>query len=143
MSKGAGVRQVGVVVLAVLATGVGLGCAVEGPAFQEATASPQKSVIYLYRPNKVLGSAVTGTVNCGDYSIALGNGGYHPFTVDPGTVRCSVFSESTSSVEINAEPGKEYYVKESTGWGVLAARYYLEIPDTGVGPEEIRDCKLQ
>ncbi|HKM99941.1 MAG TPA: hypothetical protein VJX23_05455 [Candidatus Binataceae bacterium] len=136
-------RRLCVRVLAALAAIFLAGCAVEGPAFQKPALTQQQSVVYVYRPYSSFGAAVVPAVNCGDHSIALGPGGYHAFVVDPGTIRCNVYSERTSQVEIDVQPGQEYFVRETPHWGILVARFDLEIPNPGEGPEEVRDCKLQ
>ena len=99
----------GVVILALALSG----CAVQGPDYANTPIAATKSAIYLYRPYHSFGSGYSPSVNCGDSSVALGPGGFHKFIVDPGSIHCSVHTEATTSVDIDANPGQTYYVRES------------------------------
>ena len=46
--------------------------------------------------------------------------------MEPERVRCSIYTEVTSSVEFDAKPGESYYVKESLHSGFTQARIHLE-----------------
>ncbi|HTR63232.1 MAG TPA: hypothetical protein VMH37_16100 [Candidatus Binataceae bacterium] len=129
-------------VLAALAITLAAGCAVQGPAFEQVPSNPHQGIVYLYRTWDVFG--FTGAwVECGNRSIELGSGGYHPFVLDPQPLTCSVLSQGNSSVEFLVQAGQVYYVRESSFWGFVGPRFYLEIPDAGNGPDQIRNCKLQ
>ncbi|HVN64215.1 MAG TPA: hypothetical protein VMT58_06230 [Candidatus Binataceae bacterium] len=73
----------------------------------------------------------------------LGPGGYHRFVVEPGLIRCSVYTEGMSSVELQAKPGEAYYVKESIHSGVAQARLQLESVSLKDAQGEIEKCKEQ
>lgn len=128
--------------LAVLTITLAAGCAVQGTGYEQVPPDPHKGVVYLYRTRDLFGFT-GGTVDCGDYSVALGSGGYRPLVMEPQTLTCSVVTNGNSSVEFLIQPGQVYYVREHSFWGFLGPRFYVEIPDTGDGPEQIRNCKLQ
>jgi len=117
------------------------GCSVQGPGYEQVSPSPQKGVVYLYRTPDLFGFT-RGTVDCGDHSVALGSGGYSSMVLDRQALTCSVVTNGNSSVEFLVQPGQVYYVRERSFWGFLGPRFYVEIPDTGDGPEQIRECKL-
>jgi hypothetical protein len=144
--------------LALLPAGILTGCSsgVEGPSYEKATVAPAKSAIYLYRPQDHAPSIVLTPlvplvsarptlppVNCGDNSIALGPGGYHRFLVEPGPIRCSVYTEVSSSVEFEAKAGESYYVKESLHSGVARVRMVLTFTSPEDAQAEIANCKEQ
>jgi hypothetical protein len=119
------------------------GCAVQGREFKAKPIPNEKALIYVYRPYSVLGAVLIPTVNCGENGIAIGPGGYHPFTVTPGTISCNAHTEATSEVEIEARPGEEYYVKEDMGVGFFIGRPHLSTVEPEIGRSQIQACKLQ
>jgi hypothetical protein len=65
------------------------------------------------------------------------------FLMEPQRVRCSVYTEVTSSVDFDAEPGESYYVKESFHSGITDVRIRLESVPASDAQTEIGDCKEQ
>ncbi len=82
-------------------------------------------------------------VNCGDASIGLGPGGFHKFILDPGTVYCSVHTEVTRWVPVEAKAGQTYYIRESLWFGLVVAEAHLEPKESEEGAAEIQECKEQ
>ena len=120
------------------------GCAVQGPAYEEAAAPPAKSVVYLYRPyNYGFGAGVSPSISCGANSITLHAGGFKKLVIDPQKLTCTASTESISMVEIDGQPGQEYYIRESMGLGVTLAHPHLVLEDKATAQAEIRDCKEQ
>ena len=119
------------------------GCAVQGADYEAVPVAPAKSAIYLYRPYNVLGSGLSPVVNCGDGAIGLGPGGFHKFTVDPGPVHCSVHTEVTTSLDIDAKASQTYYVRESIWPGFILAHVHLDRKDPEDATSEIQECKEQ
>jgi hypothetical protein len=119
------------------------GCAVQGSAYQPALPPSAKSAVYLYRPYRVIGVGVSPSVNCGDYSSALGPGGFHRFTVDPGTLHCDAHTEVTTSIDTDVKPGQSYYIDESLSIGWLQPRVHLDAKTPEEAASEIQECKEQ
>ena len=122
-----------------------VGCAVQGPSYQQAEPSPTKANVYVYRtyPTLAFGWAVQLPINCGDYSIELGPGGYHMFKVDPGKIMCSAHSENTSNVQFDTQPGHDYYVRAWVSIGVLLPEYHLDLVDASEAQGQLQTCKMQ
>lgn len=129
--------------LVVLAACTWAGCAASGPAFQKIAVPDGKSVIYAYRPNSLFGGGIRPAVHCGDSSSVLSRGGYHPFIMTPGTVRCSASTESTSEVNVDAKPGDASYVREQIGMGFFIGRPHLQVMDRQTGEQEASDCRME
>ena len=82
-------------------------------------------------------------INCGDYSVTLGPGGYHRFSVEPGEVLCSSHRENTAEVQLNVKAGEDYYLRQSVSVGLLVPRVYLEQVEPDAAQEDIKTCKRQ
>ena len=119
------------------------GCAVQGAAYQATPAPSAKSAVYLYRPYRIIGVGVSPSVNCGDYSSTLGPGGFHRFTIDPGTLHCDAHTEVTTSIDIDVKPGQSYYLEESLSIGWLQPRVHLDLKTPDEAGAEIQECKEQ
>jgi hypothetical protein len=100
-------------------------------------------VIYVYRPKSFIGGGVQPKVSCGQESVSLAPGGYHPYVVDPGTVTCRASTESTAEVDVKSVAGEPSYVKEEIGAGVLVGHPHLYLVDTNSGETEAGKCKRQ
>ena len=70
-------------------------------------------------------------------------GGFHKFTIDPGTFHCDVHTEVTTQVEIDAKPGQQYYIRESIWPGWILAHVHLDVKDPDQAQAEIQQCKVQ
>ncbi len=121
------------------------GCAVEGSAYQRVTPAPNKAVVYVYRtyPTAGWGSGAQAIVNCGDNSVALGPGGYHRFTFEPGEVLCTSHTENTAQVQLNAQAGHDYYIRQWLSMGLVLPRVYLEEVEPDTAQADIQSCKRQ
>ncbi len=121
------------------------GCAVTGPAYQRQAVQQNKAAIYVYRtyPTAAFGWAAREMISCGDYSVTLGPGGYHRFLVEPGDILCSTTTENTADVQVHAEAGHEYYLRQWFSVGVLLAHVYLEQVEPEAAQRDIQTCKQQ
>lgn len=116
------------------------GCAVQGRPFEKVPPPPAHSVIYVYRPYSYGSSALKPEVTCGDDTVRIGPGGYHPFIVLAGQkVTCSVHTDSTDEVEIHTDT-RVSYIREDLGWGMLTGQPHLNPIDTDVAQTEIQSC---
>jgi hypothetical protein len=128
--------------LALLST-VFVGCAVKGHSYETIAAPPAKSSVYIYRPYNVFGGVVEYPISCADQSTSLGPGGYRRLVVDPGHLRCSVHTEVTTAVELEARAGENYYIRESIWPGVIRPHVHLDQKSAEEADGEIRKCAEQ
>lgn len=121
------------------------GCAVQGPDYEHVATPANKASIYVYRtyPTAGVTSDAQAALNCGDYSVTLGPGGYHRFSVEPGEVLCSSHGENTAEVQLNAKVGEDYYIRQSFSIGFAVARVHLEQVEPDAAQEDIKTCKRQ
>jgi hypothetical protein len=121
------------------------GCAVQGRAFEKASAPPDNAVIYVYRPYHYGSSLLRPAVTCGEDSARIGPGGYHAFIVPAGSdqILCSVEgSESADQVAIEAHT-RVYYIREEFVWGLWSGHPHLNPVDTDRANAEIQSCCVQ
>jgi len=119
------------------------GCA-SGPKFTKIQAIPDSmGLVYIYRPGKLIGGAVSYQVNANGTSITrLGSGGYFPYFAKPGEIEFSAKTESTSSITLDVKSGQTYYIKGTVGIGILVGRPHLVLVPADLGEKEIVECKL-
>ena len=99
---------------------------------------PEKALIYIYRPKGFKGAAVNYRVFIGEELIArIINGGYYSILVDPGEKEIWAKTESKSSVNLNAESGKIYYVKALIRMGFFVGRPSLSIVPNEKAEKEV------
>ena len=130
------------------------GCAsIDGPKFTQIAETPSgKSIVYLYKARVYGGDTFTIGVN-GVPVTNLRKGGYYPYIAEPGKL------ELTSSIKfritlglipsvanvlmpdstliLNIEPGKTYYVKQTSG----VILKLVEMPEE-TALIELEKCKL-
>jgi hypothetical protein len=118
------------------------GCGVNGEEFQPRTPPAEKSVIYIYRPYKILGSGATPIVTCGSETIEMEPGGFYSFAQEIGTVTCTTTqsgsSNATPGLKFDTRPGEQYFIKEDVNSGTP-----LTLVKASVGSDEIKDCRRQ
>ncbi|HET6969719.1 MAG TPA: DUF2846 domain-containing protein [Phenylobacterium sp.] len=91
-----------------------------------------KGQIVFFRPSNFVGMAVSFSVHEGDKGIAkLGNGSYAVVAADPGPHTYSIQFEATDKLNLEVEPGETYFVRQTIGVGVVAARPHLTPSDAG------------
>lgn len=143
---------------------VAAGCAVTGASFEPVSPQPNQAVIYVYRPYSYNGSLVSPAVACGSSMAHVGPGGYHPFKVRSGPLKCAVGNNSVelscltasgsplgvtecaasagSEVQLEVEPGSTSYVKEErASWLAPGPRLY-QMDAEAAEPEIQSCCKL-
>ncbi len=121
------------------------GCAASGPAFERVTDIPQdKGVIYVYRPNSIIGSAVRYDVFANDELVCnLVRGGYCLHYAKPGEVEFWGKTEAKGSITIDVKAGQEHYVKGSLSMGILLGRPNLTLVEPKDAMGDLTECKLQ
>ena len=119
------------------------GCGAQGEAYRERATPAAQSLVYIYRPYKVLTSQSTPLVTCGHESIELEPGGFDEFVEDPGTVSCTATGATTSGLKFDARAGEQYFIKQNVETDGLNVHVRFILMDVDVGRDEIRECSLQ
>jgi hypothetical protein len=114
------------------------GCGVNGEEYQPRPAPAEKSIIYIYRPYKILGSGATPLVTCGSESIEMEPGGFYSFAQETGTVTCATANDSKPGLKFEARPGEQYFIKEDVDSGTP-----LTLIRASIASDEIKDCRRQ
>jgi len=119
-------------------------CATTGPQFEAATGVPaDRALVYVYREAGFVGGGVSYMVRANDVEVStLPAGGYFVYHAVPGEIEFSAKTEARTSVTIDAEAGKTYYIKGTIGVGVFVGHPHLAVVPNDVGAREIVECKL-
>lgn len=72
----------------------------------------------------------------------LRNGGYYPYFSAPGEKEFWAQTESKSSVTLDVQAGRTYYIKGEVGVGFLVGRPHLMVVAPDIAETEIADCTL-
>jgi hypothetical protein len=103
--------------------------------------SPGKANIYVYR-NETMGAAITMDVSLDGKSAGkTASKTYFLFEVDPGTHALASTAENTSTLQVNAQPGRNYFVWQEVKMGVMTARSQLSLVDEATGKAAVNECK--
>src|SRR5581483_10897774 len=91
-----------------------------------------KGQVVFFRPSNFVGMAVSFSVHDNDKGVAkLGNGSYAVVVADPGPHAYSIQFEAKDTLNMEVEAGETYYVRQTIGMGVVAARPHLTPSDAG------------
>ena len=91
-----------------------------------------KGQVVFFRPSNFVGMAVSFSVHEGDKGVAkLGNGSYAVVVADPGQHAYSIQFEAKDELNMEVEAGETYFVRQTIGMGVVAARPHLTPSDAG------------
>lgn len=103
---------------------------------------PGLSNIYVYR-NESMGAAVKMDVELdGKFIGQTAAKSYFALEVSPGKHILVSKAENDSSLEVNAEAGKNNFVWQEVKMGLVIARTKLQIVDEETGKAGIAECKL-
>ncbi|MBW8814762.1 MAG: DUF2846 domain-containing protein [Caulobacterales bacterium] len=96
-----------------------------------------KGQVVFFRPSRFVGAAVSFSVHEGDKGVGkLGNGSYFVLAADPGAHDYSIQMEAKDTLHMEVEAGETYYVQETIGMGVVAARPHLTPSDKATFDEQ-------
>ena len=101
-----------------------------------------KSQIYLFR-DEVLGMAIAFDVSLND--VPVGNTAantYFCFTLPSGQYKIDSIAENKSTLTINTEEGKNYFIWQEVKMGILKARNKLQEVDEERGKRGVLKSKL-
>jgi hypothetical protein len=99
-----------------------------------------KANIYVYR-NETFGGAIPMTVSFN--GRVVGQSGPQTFFLieaDPGTHEISSITENTSTIKLNAEAGRAYYIWQEVKMGFWMARSLLQQVDEATGRKGVAEC---
>jgi hypothetical protein len=103
---------------------------------------PGKANIYLFR-DEVLGGAIAMDVYLnGKLMGQTGPTTYFKFEVLPGRYSILSKAENDSSIDVQAEAGRNYFVWQEVKMGMLYARNLLQQVDEQRGRAGVAQCKL-
>lgn len=104
-------------------------------------APPERALIYLYR-NEIFGAAIPMSVSFdGQMAGQTGPKTFFLWEVGPGPHQLSSHAENVSTVNIDAAPGKTYYVWQEVKMGLFMARSQLQQVDEATGRAGVMECK--
>lgn len=120
------------------------GCAASGTPFQRVGDIPKdKGLVYVYRSNSLMGSAVRYDVHANnDVICTLVRGGYCLYYALPGELELWGQTESKGTITIDVKAGQEHYVKGSLSFGFVVGRPNLTLMQPPEALNEISECKL-
>lgn len=120
------------------------GCATLGEKYTPAAAVPaNRAAVYVYRPGKFVGGALSPNVQANGVPLSdLNAGGYFVYFAAPGELTLTARTEATTSVTLDIKAGETYYVQGSIGVGFFVGHPHLVIVSRDVGEKEIKDCKV-
>jgi len=119
------------------------GCGAQGEAYQPMAIPASKSVIYIYRPYKILSWEATPMITCGHESIELERGGYYEFVEDSGPVTCAAATGTNAAYKFDARAGEQYFIKEDVDPVGLGSHVRFSLMDAAVAGDEIKECSRQ
>ena len=104
--------------------------------------APTKANIYIYR-NESFGGAIKMTVSMNGKVLGqTGAKSYLFAQVDPGKYEISSLTENTSTLTIDAQAGKNYFVWQEVKMGAWSARSQLQLMDEATGRKGVEECTL-
>lgn len=121
------------------------GCAASGPLYRDVAASippvpAGKGRIYFYRPDTMLGAAVTAEIRLNDRVVGRSERGSF-FFVDsnPGNYSVATSTEVERRLTFTLAAGETRYVKTSISFGALVGRINPELSGAAVGKSDIME----
>jgi hypothetical protein len=120
-----------------------LGCEVEGEQFKHAQLTSNRTVIYVYRPYRLLGAPLEPGITCGHHTFGIGARGYHTFIEEPGMITCYASSDPNSKIQFEARPETEYYIREVVAPGFSEGAVTLTQVSKNNGLSELAYCAEQ
>ncbi|MGN1281271.1 MAG: DUF2846 domain-containing protein [Succinivibrio sp.] len=104
-----------------------------------------KAQLYVYRPNHIVGTAIKKAIWIdGTYVGQLKRKTFLLEEIEPGDHVITTESEfGNNHILLQAEPGKQYFVRQNIKFGVFVAGASIRIVDEAQGKSDIvKDCEL-
>ncbi len=100
---------------------------------------PDKAVVYIYRPSRLVGSATDFSVFAGDKHICdMNNETYFPYISTPGRIKFWTTISPQAPLYVDIMPGKAYYVITTYTYGAPL----LKSVESTEAKKEISKCCL-
>jgi hypothetical protein len=123
-------------------TSIPLGSPVDDLRAKSAVVTPGMAQIFVYR-HESLGFAAPITVKLdGRTSGRTVGQTYVMWEVEPGLHEISSHAEGASTVSLNVEPGKSYFIWQEVKVGLWKARSSLHQVDEETGRKFLAECRL-
>jgi hypothetical protein len=119
------------------------GCGAQGEAYQPMATPASRSVIYIYRPYKLLSLEATPMITCGHESIDLEPGGYYAFVEDSGPLTCAAATDTNTQYKFDTRAGEQYFIREDVDPVGLGSHVRFTLVNEAVGGDEIKECSRQ
>ncbi len=103
-----------------------------------------KGVVYLYRPGRAVGAAVSSQIKVnGQNAGGTGPGTFFRWELKPGTYVFSASStESSAAAELDVKSGKQYFLMQSEHIGINSGRVSIKEVDETTGMKAVKGMKL-
>lgn len=106
------------------------------------SSKPDKSLIYVYR-DEYFGGAIPMTVSLnGRVAGQTGPKTYFMWEVTPGRHEIASHTENVSTLTLQTEPGRAYFIWQEVKMGMFMARSLLQQVDEETGRKAIAECQL-
>lgn len=106
------------------------------------TPKPGVAGLYIYR-NESMGAGVKMDVEVDGKAIGRTAAKTYLYTeVEPGTHSITSKAENTDTIQVNAAPGKLYYIWQEVKMGLLYARTKLTLMGEAEGQKGVRESSL-
>lgn len=128
-----------------------ISCASTSKATEEKSTSakkfekhPEKGVVYLYRPGRAVGAAVSTQIRVNGLDAGgTGPGTFLRWELTPDIYTFSCFSsESSAVVEIDVKEDEHYFLRQDERIGIAGGRVTLVEQNESTGMEAVNKCKL-
>ena len=103
-----------------------------------------KGVVYVYRPGRAVGAAVSTQIKVNGQSAGgTGPGTFFRWELNPGTyVFTASSTESSAAAELDVKAGKQYFLMQNEHLGLNAGRVSIKEVDESTGKKAVKGMKL-
>ena len=103
-----------------------------------------KGVVYLYRPGRAVGAAVSSQIKVNGLNAGgTGPGTFFRWELKPGKYVFSASStESSAAAELDVKSGKQYFLMQSEHIGINSGRVSIKEVDETTGMKAVKGSKL-
>jgi hypothetical protein len=105
------------------------------------TVPPDKASIYLYRNESFGGAIALAVALDGKLAGQTGPKTYFVWDVDPGPHEVSSIAENTSTLKVNTEAGKAYFIWQEVKMGMWTPRSLLQEVNDETGRAGVAECQ--
>ena len=105
---------------------------------------PEKGIVYLYRPGRAVGAAVSTQIKINGIDAGgTGPGTFFRWELTPGIYAFSASStESSAVVEVDVKANEHYFIRQDERIGLNSGRVTLVVQDENTGKSGVENCRL-